>query len=93
MGQEVESECREYEPTLVKPRALGRLVTNGQFETLSTREVQVAKQRPEVTSPRMVKLREVAERAAKLNRVVLKERVAIPDPNGGYVMVLRELKS
>lgn len=43
-------------------------------------------------SERMVKLRALAARAANLNEGILKERVAVPDPFGGYAIVVRESK-
>lgn len=44
-------------------------------------------------SARMVKLLALAERAAKLNEGIIKERVAVRDPYGGYAIVVREIKA
>lgn len=52
-----------------------------------------SKQEQNVSSPRMAKLKAVAERAVKLSEGALKERVAVPNPKGGYTMVLRDVKS
>jgi hypothetical protein len=45
---------------------------------------------PQEPSDRMLKLRALAARAAALNEGILKERVAVPDPFGGYAIVVRE---
>lgn len=44
-------------------------------------------------SPIQKKLRELAAHVTELNSGQPKERVAVPSPNGGYVMVVREIKS
>lgn len=48
---------------------------------------------PEAVSPRMAKLLNLTERVTKLNEGAKKERVAVRDPYGGYVMVVREIKA
>ncbi len=40
----------------------------------------------------MEKLKALAEQAVKLSEGALKERVAVPNPKGGYTMVLRDVK-
>lgn len=37
-------------------------------------------------SPRLARLKVLAERAAKLNEGVLKERIAVRDPYGGWAI-------
>lgn len=44
------------------------------------------------SSSRMEKLKALAEQAVKLSEGALKERVAVPNPKGGYTMVLRDVK-
>lgn len=51
------------------------------------------KQQQNASSPRMEKLKALAERAVKLSEGALKESVAVPSPKGGYTMVLRDVKS
>ena len=46
----------------------------------------------QVLSPRMEKLTALAQQAVKLRGGILKERVAVPSQNGGYTMVVREVK-
>lgn len=43
-------------------------------------------------SAKMAKLRELAERAAKLGEGEKKELIAVRDPFGGYVMEVRVIK-
>lgn len=43
-------------------------------------------------SPRMEKLKELAQQAVRLDEGALKERVAVPNPKGGYTMIVRDIK-
>lgn len=61
---------------------------------METMELKVARtSQPQQISPIQQKLRELAAEVAKLSEGPLKERVAVPSPNGGYVMVVREIKA
>lgn len=44
-------------------------------------------------SPRLAKLNALAQQAVQLGGGILKERVAVPNPTGGYKMVVREIKA
>lgn len=60
------------------------------METMELKAVQA--EHPQI-SPIQQKLRALAVEVAKLNAGPLRERVAVPSPNGGYVMVVREIKA
>lgn len=59
----------------------------------SLMEVKGPTTQPKLVSPRMTKLLKLSERVTKLNEGAKQERVAVRDPYGGYVMVVREIKA
>lgn len=61
------------------------------METMERKVAQM--EHPQQISPIQQKLRALAVEVAKLNAGPLMERVAVPSPNGGYVMVVRKTKA